>query len=184
MKRLIRNCKKINKSSIKYKATNINKGLVKNANITLMHGTTDKFLNEIKEKGIQPSGISGNMVTGPMAGGLVGVTSPNMVYLTSMEHIAEYYANRAVEAYGGEPIIIIVNVDENKLEPDEDFYNNCVWDHNNELYQLEVPTTGEEITLTDDEYDNFTGKDSLKLMWAAGYRGTIPSNKIIDIIGD
>ncbi|MFW6008489.1 MAG: hypothetical protein ACOCP8_04405 [archaeon] len=158
------------------------KRLVKKASIELMHGTTDKFLDEIKEKGIQPPGKSGNMVTGPMAGGYLGVTQPNMVYLTNMEHIAEYYANRAAEAYGGNPIILIVNVDEKELEPDEDFYNNCI--PRNGEYNLTIPTTGEEITLTDDEYDDFTGKDCLELMWTAGHWGTILPNKIVEIISD
>jgi hypothetical protein len=78
------------------------KRLIKNANITLFHGTTDKFLDQIKEKGILPPGSSDNdnMVTGPAAGGFMGVTNPRMVYLTNKEHIAEYYAQRGASAMG------------------------------------------------------------------------------------
>lgn len=159
------------------------KRLVKKAKtLKLYHGTTNKFLDNIKEKGILCTVDAPQMATGPASGGYLGVTDPYNVFLTNQEHIAKYYANRAVQAFGGEPIVIEVSVNSDNLIVDEDFTNNAVWNSETKKYELTIPTTGDFVELTEEEYDNFTGEDCLKLMGTVAYRGNIPASNIINII--
>ena len=88
--------------------------------ITLYHGTSTKYLNDILSKGITPrhkkeSNWSGNP------------SHPLMVYLSDAYPV--YFAQQSVNAYNekncdsekDEPVVLEVIVDTKRLYPDEDF---------------------------------------------------------------
>jgi len=81
--------------------------------ITLYHGTSTKYLNDILSKGITPrhkkeSNWSGNP------------SHPLMVYLSDAYPV--YFAQQSVEAEGSDkPVVLEVIVDTKRLYPDEDY---------------------------------------------------------------
>ena len=137
--------------------------LQRRASTNLMHGTSGAFYAQIKATGLMGRANSGNDVTSKSNYKSVWYThSPSLdstgVYLTDDEDTAGEYAKRAVTFYGGEPLIIHVNVDPNLLLPDDD---------------------AAEMA-DEDEYDIYelTGADSLAIIHAAIYPQAIPPEQI------
>ena len=101
---------------LKYPPKDYSKGKV-----TLYHGTSTKYLDDILSKGITPrhnKGI-GNWSGNP--------SHPLMVYLSDAYPV--YFAQQSVNAYNekncdsekDEPVVLEVIVDTKRLYPDEDF---------------------------------------------------------------
>ena len=77
----------------------------------LAHFTTSTLLESILEKGLLPNSISGRKISDNL------YTDPNCVYLSGIYDSS--YLNRAIKEFGGEGIIIVVEVEKNLLEADE-----------------------------------------------------------------
>ena len=116
LKRLADRQAKQREEELKYPPKDYSKGKV-----TLYHGTSTKYLDDILSKGITPrhnNGI-GNWSGNP--------SHPLMVYLS--DAYAVYFAQQSVNAYDekkcnskkNEPVVLEVIVDTKRLYPDEDF---------------------------------------------------------------
>jgi hypothetical protein len=121
--------------------------------IVLYHGTTTKFLDDIKKYGLRPD--MDDRVWDTTAKN-ASPTSKNAVYLTHLPKSAKEYAYKAVEIYGGTEVILKVIVAKDRLIPDDDYYHG----------------------LSRSERKNATWQKSLKLMGQVAYKGRIPASKI------
>ncbi len=82
-----------------------------NMKIKLYHGTSTVYLPMIKKHGLIPRYNSkSNWKT---------KSRPDMIYLTSAYPI--HFAEHAINEHGGKPVVLEVEVDVNRLYPDEDF---------------------------------------------------------------
>jgi RNA:NAD 2'-phosphotransferase (TPT1/KptA family) len=65
----------------------------------LYHGTTDIFLMDIKKSGLKPPDCTGNITEKRKS-------NKSFVFLTDNRTYAEVYALRAVDNFGGKPIVL------------------------------------------------------------------------------
>lgn len=91
--------------------------------VLFLHGTSSTAWARIQEQGLLPRKRSGSE---PAYGARLSHTAaadPEAVYLTTQLGTASWAARDAARTHGGEPTILEVDardLDENKLEPDED----------------------------------------------------------------
>lgn len=145
--------------------------------INLYHGTSDVFYKEIKEKGLMGIGSHGNNVTNQVNAHGMSALSTYGVYLSDSESIAEQYAHRAVDVYGGEPMIVEVRVDVNNLDIDDDFYNMDFEQQEDGSYYSDF----QDLSFTEEEYDNPKYEQSLLMLNSCMHRGDIPPSQIVYI---
>jgi hypothetical protein len=70
----------------------------------LFHGTTDLFLSSIKKYGLKAPDETGNITEKRK-------DNKCFVFLTDNRTYAEVYALRAVDKFGGKPVVLICDVD-------------------------------------------------------------------------
>lgn len=118
----------------------------------LAHFTSSILLESILEKGLLPNSVSGNKIADNL------ITNPNFVYLSGIYDSS--YLRRATKEFGGEGIIIVVEVEKKHLEADENSisYNN-------------ISTLKEEDMLY----------NSMNFLGACKYKGIIHPNKILGV---
>ena len=78
--------------------------------LQLNHSTSSVFLKSILEKGLIPNTLSGKQIEDNLS------TDPDCVYLSASYDVL--YPKRAVGKYGGEGIVITVEVEKELLEAD------------------------------------------------------------------
>lgn len=79
--------------------------------LQLIHSTTSVFLDNILENGLLPSSATGNEIEDNLS------TDLECIYLSAA--FDYHYIKRAVEKYGGEGIVVLVEVEKALLEADE-----------------------------------------------------------------
>ena len=141
--------------------------------ITLYHGTTTKYLNSIKEKGITPryKNSIGNWKDNP--------SRADMIYLSNA--YASYFAFVTSGEQGGEPLVLEVNVKEDRLYPDEDYLEQFTrvdpaWKEIVEQTSMEFRTRHFKETLLD--YKDYF-EDSLQFLGNACHKGIIKPKNIV-----
>lgn len=70
----------------------------------LFHGTSDIFLPSIKKSGLKPPDCTGNITEKRK-------DNKSLVFLTDERTYAEVYALRAANKFGGNPIVLICDVE-------------------------------------------------------------------------
>ena len=80
--------------------------------VTLYHGTSTKYLDDILKQGIKPRYDKESIWED-------NPSRPDMVYLSSA--YAVYFSQVASNRLGGKPVVFEVKVDTKRLYPDEDF---------------------------------------------------------------
>ncbi|URM33134.1 hypothetical protein LLY41_01175 [Cytobacillus firmus] len=126
----------------------------KATHFNLAHFTSSILLESILEKGLLPNSISRKEIQDNLS------TDPNCVYLSAIYDSS--YLKRAIKEFGGEGIIIIVEVEKNLLEADE----------NSISYNSDLISTlkGEELLY-----------HSMCFLGACKYKGTLSPNKILGV---
>jgi len=139
----------------------------------LFHGTSSEHLISIKSKGLIPRHGNGNWTVNSQGNNIV--SKPGFVYLTCA--YPGYFANAAVgESENYEMIVVMVDVDERLLFPDEDYIYECskFWNIKDGCPVLQ----SEDVDLF---YFKDVWKDSLYNNGFVAHLGPIPPNKILDI---
>ncbi|CAM3489139.1 hypothetical protein GCM10009865_32300 [Aeromicrobium ponti] len=120
----------------------------------LAHFTSSILLKSILEKGLLPNSISGRKIEDNLS------TDPNSVYLSAIYDSS--YLKRTIKEFGGEGIIIMVEVEKHLLEADE----NLISFNSNS----NSPLKDEELLY-----------NSMSFMGACKYKGIIDPNKILGV---
>ena len=137
----VENLQKQKKEELKYPPKDYSKGKV-----TLYHGTSTKYLDDILSKGITPRhNKDSNWSDNP--------SHPLMVYLSDAYPV--YFAQQSVEVEGDdEPVVLEVIVDTKRLYPDEDYLEQFTridpaWRNTVEATSMEYRTEWFKDNLTD-----------------------------------
>lgn len=137
----VENLQKQKKEELKYPPKDYSKGKV-----TLYHGTSTKYLDDILAKGITPRhDKDSNWSDNP--------SHPLMVYLSDAYPV--YFAQQSVEVEGDdEPVVLEVIVDTKRLYPDEDYLEQFTridpeWQNTVEATSMEYRTKWFKDNLTD-----------------------------------
>lgn len=101
------------------------KRLKKKASRILYHGTSDIFLDSIKENGLTPGNDNGNSNSKN--------SDSSYVYVTNSRSDAEDFARFTAEQKGGKPIVLSLNINEELLVPDENTLNYDIFDYDKTL---------------------------------------------------
>lgn len=129
------------------------KDFEKITHLQLNHSTSSVFLENILEMGLVPNSISGKQIEDNLS------TEPEYVYLSASYD--SLYPNRAVKKFGGEGIIITVEVEKEFLEADV----------HSLVPEQTLDKTKEELLY-----------ESLRYIYGAcKYKGTISSHNIISV---
>lgn len=144
--------------------------------IRLQHGTSSLLLGNILDRGLQPRAHTatrrfGNWPHAP--------SNSLHVYLTNT--YAFYYAQHAVDALGGEPLILEIEVDTQDLAPDEDWMEQTTRDKSASSGSIRLRTLQCVQAIT--EQDQFTNASmaaqSLAQLGTVAHRGCIKPRKIL-----
>jgi hypothetical protein len=81
--------------------------------LRLYHGTSTKFLPSIKRHGLRPRGVKDGCYSGKLA------SDPERVYLTDTYPVQ--FGLIAKERHGGNLLVLGIEIDEARIEPDTDF---------------------------------------------------------------
>ena len=139
--------------------------------IKLLHGTSSALLDSIKIVGLVPP-IYSNIITNEQT------KSKDSVYLTEEYEYAKRFAELAVSKFGGEKIILVVNINLEELLVDEDVLTELLDEDENGYY-----FTNEDNNkyYTKKEIENLTGLESLNIDQKCRYKGIIKPEMICHI---
>lgn len=120
--------------------------------LVLYHGTSDRFLDQIKKEGLRP-GTGNNVWAGT---GRSLDSHEKAIYLTHSKNSAVQYGQKAAQIYGGKHVVLKVTVPVQDLRPDDD-------------YVFSLPLKARQKA---------TWQDSLKKLGQVAYTRRIPASRI------